>query len=112
MVQLRAVGGSVNDVDPMATAYAHRTQNFSLAAAARGSRRAQIDAWWDRLAPHLDGVYLSFETNQSPDRIAEAFPPATLAKIARLKASYDPDHVFDGNFGVAPLPSPSATMSP
>ncbi|NUU17709.1 LLM class flavin-dependent oxidoreductase [Cellulomonas humilata] len=105
MVQLRAVGGAVNDLDPAATAYAHRTQNFSLLASARGSRRAQIDAWWDRLAPHLRGVYLSFETNQSPARVSEAFPPETLARIGRLKALYDPEHVFDGNFGVAPLPS-------
>ncbi|KRD45145.1 FAD-linked oxidase [Cellulomonas sp. Root930] len=105
MLQLRAVGGAVNDMDPAATAYAHRTQNFSLLASARGSRRAQIDTWWDRLAPHLRGVYLSFETNQSPARVAEAFPPETLARIARLKALYDPEHVFDGNFGVAPLAS-------
>ena len=103
MVQLRAVGGAVNDVAPDATAYAHRTQNFSLLASVGGRRRAQIDAWWERLAPHLDGVYLSFETNQSPERIAEAFPPPTLARIGRLKAIYDPEHVFDGNFGVAPL---------
>ncbi|WP_426595821.1 LLM class flavin-dependent oxidoreductase [Cellulomonas sp. McL0617] len=108
MVQLRAVGGAVNDLDPMATAYAHRTQAFSLSASTRASRRAQIDVWWGRLAPHLDGVYLSFETNQSPDRIAEAFPPETLARIARLKAVYDPGHVFDQNFGVAPV---GATMS-
>ena len=74
MLQLRAVGGAVNDVDPAATAYAHRTQNFSLLASARGSRRAQIDAWWERLAPHLDGVYLSFETNQSPDRARRGVP--------------------------------------
>lgn len=112
MVQLRAVGGAVNDVDPAATAYAHRTQNFSLLASARGSRRAQIDAWWERLGPHLDGVYLSFETNQSPARLAQAFPPATLARLGRLKAVYDPDHVFDGNFGVAPTPDePRATMA-
>lgn len=112
MVQLRAVGGAVNDVDPAATAYAHRTQNFSLLAFARGSRRAQIDAWWERLGPHLDGVYLSFETNQSPARLAQAFPPATLARLGRLKAVYDPDHVFDGNFGVAPTPEETrATMA-
>ncbi len=74
MVQLRAIGGAVNDLDPTATAYAHRTQNFSLSASTRAARRAQIDAWWERLAPHLDGVYLSFETNQSAARIAEAFP--------------------------------------
>lgn len=112
MLQLRAVGGAVNDVDPAATAYAHRTQNFSLLATARASRRAQIDAWWQRLGPHLHGVYLSFETNQSPDRLAEAFPPETLARIGRLKVRYDPDHVFDGNFGVAPTPDvPRATMT-
>ncbi|MET0788581.1 MAG: LLM class flavin-dependent oxidoreductase [Cellulomonas sp.] len=111
MVQLRAVGGAVNDVDPGATAYAHRTQNFSLLASARGSRRAQMDAWWEQLAPHLRGVYLSFETNQSPERIAEAFPPATLARIGRLKAQYDPEHVFDGNFGVAPLTEEADAVS-
>ena len=76
MLQLRAVGGAVNDMDPDATAYAHRTQNFSLLASVGGRRRTQIDAWWERLAPHLDGVYLSFETNQAPERIAEAFPAA------------------------------------
>jgi hypothetical protein len=109
MVQLRAVGGAVNDTDPAATAYAHRTQNFSLLASARASRRPQIDSWWERLAPHLRGVYLSFETDQSPARVAEAFPPETLARIGALKAVYDPEHVFDGNFGVAPLP-PGATV--
>ncbi|WP_028046372.1 LLM class flavin-dependent oxidoreductase [Cellulomonas sp. URHE0023] len=112
MVQLRSVGGAVNDLDPSATAYAHRTQNFSLAAAVRGSRRAQIDQWWERLAPHLDGVYLSFETDQSPARLAQAFPPETLSRIARLKVTYDPEHVFDGNFGVQPeAAAPRATMS-
>ena len=76
MVQLRAVGGAVNDVDPAATAYAHRTQNFSLAGrppAAAGARRSTRGG----SASHrtCDGVYLSFETNQSPARVAEAFPP-------------------------------------
>ena len=108
MVQLRAVGGAVNDLDPAATAYAHRTQNFSLLASARGSRRAQIDAWWDRLAPHLRGVYLSFETNQSPARVVRGVPARDARPDRRLKALYDPEHVFDGNFGVAPLASERA----
>ncbi|MBO3085600.1 LLM class flavin-dependent oxidoreductase [Cellulomonas fengjieae] len=112
MLQLRAVGGAVNDLGPAETAYAHRTQNFSLLATARGARRARIDEWWDRLEPHLNGVYLSFETNQSPARVAEAFPPETLARIARLKGRYDPEHVFDGNFGVAPLPRADANDVP
>ncbi|WP_315096501.1 LLM class flavin-dependent oxidoreductase [uncultured Cellulomonas sp.] len=111
MVQLRAVGGAVNDVDPMATAYAHRTQNFSLLASAPGSRRARVDAWWERLAPHLRGVYLSFETNQSAARVAEAFPPETLARLVRIKGVYDPERVFDGNFGLAPDLDARASMT-
>ena len=32
LIQIRQVGGAINDLDPMATAYAHRTQNFCLGA--------------------------------------------------------------------------------
>jgi hypothetical protein len=35
MLQIRSVGGAVNDVDPAATAYAHRSQNFALSAVGR-----------------------------------------------------------------------------
>ena len=45
MLQIRSVGGAVNDVDPRATAYAHRTQNFALSAVGRDldlGRRGRI----------------------------------------------------------------------
>lgn len=101
MLQLRAVGGAVNDVDPDATAYGHRHQNFSLSAVG-GSLRTLNESWDQLVAEHLDGLYLSFDTDPRPERLTDAFPPATLARLRRLKAEYDPDGVFDQNFPIAP----------
>ncbi|UCN15197.1 LLM class flavin-dependent oxidoreductase [Cellulomonas iranensis] len=103
LVQLRATGGAGNDVAPDATAYAHRHQQFSVTAFAGRSARTGLDDAWDRLAhPHMDGLYLSFETDPRPERLLDAFPPLTLDRLRALKRTYDPDHVFDQNFPIDP----------
>ncbi|MET1044882.1 MAG: BBE domain-containing protein, partial [Microbacteriaceae bacterium] len=96
--QIRSVGGAISDVDPDATAYAHRSANFSVVAFA--SNRQRLDLLWAGLYPHFDGLYLSFETDQSPERIADAFPPKTLDRLRQLKALYDPNNLFNDNFNV------------
>lgn len=101
-LQIRSVGGAVNDVDPTAMAYAHRTQNFAVNAVAARSRSARLDALWEELAPHLNGLYLSFDGDRRPERLAEAFPGPTLARLRVLKRRYDPDNVFDRNFPIPP----------
>jgi alkanesulfonate monooxygenase SsuD/methylene tetrahydromethanopterin reductase-like flavin-dependent oxidoreductase (luciferase family) len=98
-LSIRAVGGAVNDVDAAATAFAHRHQNFSVASV--GARAEPFLAHWDALRPHLDGLYLSFETDSRPERLHDAFPGVTLARLERLKAEYDPENVFDQNFPIA-----------
>jgi FAD/FMN-containing dehydrogenase len=52
------------------------------------------------VAPHVDGLYLSFDTDRRPERLHEAFPGETLDRLRRLKAQYDPDNVFDQNFAI------------
>lgn len=96
--QLRAVGGAVADVPVDATAYAHRSANFSVAA--MGANAERLDRAWRALAPHTDGQYLSFDSSLRPERIAEAFPPATLARLRAIKAQVDPDGVFVDNFAI------------
>jgi hypothetical protein len=94
-LQIRSVGGAVNDVDPMATAYAHRTQNFSVTAVSPRD--------WDGLMGGLtNGLYLSFETDQRPERLLAAFPEPTLSRLRELKATYDPANVFNQNFPIPP----------
>ncbi|MEV5952526.1 FAD-binding oxidoreductase [Streptomyces sp. NPDC051987] len=98
MVQFRSVGGAVNDVDPSATAYAHRTQNFALMSATVPELESGLDAHWARLAPHLNGMYLSFDTRRTPQVLAQAFPEPALSRLRALKERYDPENVFDRNF--------------
>jgi alkanesulfonate monooxygenase SsuD/methylene tetrahydromethanopterin reductase-like flavin-dependent oxidoreductase (luciferase family) len=98
--QIRSVGGAVSDVAPEATAYSHRSANFSIVA--MGSDERRFTAAWDDLAGHFDGLYLSFDTDQSAERITDAFPPATLERLRALKSVYDPQNVFRDNFNIAP----------
>ncbi|MBX6391769.1 MAG: FAD-binding oxidoreductase [Frankia sp.] len=96
--QIRSLGGAVADVPADATAFAHRSANFSLVAL--GFSRAGLDRHWDAMAEHLDGMYLVFDTDPRPARVADAFPPATLARLRALKRRYDPDNLFRDNVEV------------
>jgi FAD/FMN-containing dehydrogenase len=97
---IRAVGGAVSDVPAGATAYGWRDANFSVAAL--GTRFSGLDQWWDKLLPHMEGLYLSFETATGPDVIARAFPPGHLARLKDLKRRYDPTGLFRDNFFIDP----------
>jgi FAD/FMN-containing dehydrogenase len=100
MVQIRSVGGAINDVDWDATAYAHRDQNFSVTAVADRAGSAFDDAW-EPVRTRRDGMYLSFESHHSADDVEAAFPTQTLARLRDTKRAWDPDDVFSQNFDVA-----------
>lgn len=102
--QIRSAGGAVGDVPQDATAYAHRTANFSVVAF--GSSRRRLDALWDEMHELFSGVYHSFETDLRPERILDTFPPRTLERLRELKLRYDPDDVFRHNFGITPSTLP------
>jgi alkanesulfonate monooxygenase SsuD/methylene tetrahydromethanopterin reductase-like flavin-dependent oxidoreductase (luciferase family) len=95
---VRAVGGAVSDVQEDATAYAHRSANFSVAAF--GSHPERFNAAWDALASHFVGLYLSFETDLRSERLEDAFPPPTLKRLRELKLIWDPENVFRDNFNI------------
>ncbi|HKC26790.1 MAG TPA: FAD-binding oxidoreductase, partial [Jatrophihabitans sp.] len=102
-MSIRAVGGAVNDVDPMATAYPHRHQNFSVSDF--GSRQDEFRAHWDALREHMDGLYINFESDTRPQRLHDAYPGETLNRLRQIKAEYDPDNVFNQNFPIRPAAS-------
>ena len=97
--QVRSVGGAVADVAGEATAYAHRTANFSIVAI--GVNASRLDGSWRAVAAHGLGSYLSFDSSLRPERIGEAYPPQTLERLRAIKAEVDPEGVFVDNFSVA-----------
>lgn len=103
--ELRAMGGAISDVSPGEMAFSHRSPQFQLAAMSSSDDR--LSAEWDRLRPHFDGLYLSFETDRRPERLLDAFPPAVLERLRRLKGRYDPDNLFRDNFNIPPVPTPA-----
>ncbi|GGO32466.1 LLM class flavin-dependent oxidoreductase [Micromonospora parathelypteridis] len=105
ILQFRSVGAAVNDIASDATAYPHRKQNFSVLAATVSDRRPRLDKLWAALYPHLDGMYLSFEADTDPDRLLDAWPEPTLSRLRAVKATYDPDNVFNRNFPIPPATS-------
>ncbi|MCD0449430.1 LLM class flavin-dependent oxidoreductase [Actinocorallia sp. API 0066] len=100
-LQIRATGGAAHDLAPDATAYPHRHQNFALTA--MGAHQSSLNAVWDEeVAPHTDGLYLSFDTDTRPERLFDAFGEAGLARLRRVKRAHDPDNVFRANFPISP----------
>jgi FAD/FMN-containing dehydrogenase/alkanesulfonate monooxygenase SsuD/methylene tetrahydromethanopterin reductase-like flavin-dependent oxidoreductase (luciferase family) len=100
-LQVRATGGAAHDVAVDATAYAHRHQNFLLSA--MSPSQDLLDTLWDaEMGPVADGLYLSFETDTRPERLTDAFPPATLDRLRRVKRDWDPQNLFRANFPVTP----------
>lgn len=100
MAQFRSVGGAVNDVPRSHTAYAHRTQNFSLMAATTPESEYVLDRRWADVRPYMNGLYLSFETGTSSDFLHAAFPGTTLDRLRMLKDRYDPAGILADNFPI------------
>ncbi|QDY77634.1 FAD-binding oxidoreductase [Streptomyces qinzhouensis] len=101
-IQLTALGGAVNRVDPRATAFVHRRSRVLAqytAAWAAGTAGRPERAWLRGTHAALRGwasgaAYQNYPDAELRDWRRAYYGPAT-ARLARLKARYDPERVFD-----------------
>ena len=66
---------------------------------------AEKTAWVEGLTRALDpapGAYVNFLADEGPERVHDAYPPATWTRLAEIKRRYDPDNVFHRNQNVPP----------
>jgi FAD/FMN-containing dehydrogenase len=110
-VQVRVLGGALGRVPENAMAFAHRDKGAVAIVDIAGSdsdedgrSRARTEQFWQALQPHAAGAPVSFLAEDSAERIGEAYPPATYARLATLKHRYDPTNVFHLNQNIAPAP--------
>lgn len=108
MIQIRPLGGAFSRVPVDATAFAHRDKRFLVAIAtpwADPAESATHIAWteqvWDAIRSRSAGAYVGFLEDE-PERIGEAYPAATYARLAGLKRRYDPENVFALNQNIRP----------
>lgn len=109
MVQIRSLGGAMSRVPRDATAFAHRDAQFSVLVTNYGltpegdaERKARTERVWEALRPYAAGVYVNFLGDEGDERIREAYPPDTYARLAALKAQYDSTNFFRRNQNIAP----------
>ncbi|MFF5053850.1 FAD-binding oxidoreductase [Micromonospora sp. NPDC000663] len=95
VLQLRSLGGAVNDVAADATAYPHRHQDVLVVASVFPPQGdAALDTAWRGAAGRADGSYVNFESRPDPAAFARIYPGETGARVRRLWRRYDPDGVF------------------
>jgi FAD/FMN-containing dehydrogenase len=99
-----ALGGAVNRVAPGATAFVHRdalfgaqyTTGWSVGSASAGVDRqhAWLRAFWQSMRPYASGQ--AYQNYIDPDLTnwRQAYYGANYARLARIKAAYDPHRVF------------------
>jgi FAD/FMN-containing dehydrogenase len=110
LIQFRGLGGAMARVAPDATAFAHRTQPYFLAIIGlwldptedAAVHQGWTESLWQKVRAEGSGVYVNFLENEGPDRIREAYPPATYARLAEIKRRYDPDNLFRFNQNIPP----------
>lgn len=64
-----------------------------------------VREWRSAIAPHTSGgVWLNFIGDEGEKRVRSAFGEANYARLARIKAEYDPQNVFRSNQNITPAP--------
>lgn len=108
IVHIYPVSGAAGRVGADATAYAHRAARFVHIIGAAYPDPAETPrhvAWvreyWGALHPHAAGGYVNFMMDEGEERIRSTYGDH-YARLAALKATYDPTNLFRMNQNITP----------
>lgn len=104
--------GAFSEVPDDATAFGGtRSPHWALSIVALdfdpetfGVERGWVRGTWEALRVHAhdDGTYINFSTDIDDERVLASYGAAKYARLAALKAQWDPTNVFCNNANVRP----------
>jgi hypothetical protein len=100
-------GGAIADVDPTASAVAHRRELFQMEVSAQWQdltrseeKLAQVHAAWGRLQRFTTGFYANLTVSDQKG-IDDNYGP-NRARLMQIKKRYDPNNIFRLNANIRP----------
>ena len=106
------LGGAFADVGDDDTAFGGRRcarfafnmDAIALEPEGMAADRDWVRSLWERLRPFAAnaGSYVNFMTDYDEDRVRAAYGPEKYARLARIKAEYDPGNVLHRNANIKP----------
>ncbi len=108
-MHLYPIDGAAHRVAPDATAFSYREANWSMVIlgvdpdpAARERVTDWARSYWSALRPHtLGGAYVNFMMEEGEDRVRATYRD-NFARLAAIKAQYDPSNLFRNNQNIPP----------
>ena len=110
-VGLQHMHGAATRIDPAATAFAHRAEQYDFLIASQWSDEAHsarniewTRAFFEAMQPHLENsVYVNNLGDEADPRVRAAYG-TNYQRLSDLKAIYDPNNVFRSNHNIKPTP--------
>ncbi len=108
-MHLYPIDGAPHDVDPADTAFSYRDVTWAGVIVGVDPEPANgelIKQWavdyWDALHPHsAGGAYVNFMMDEGDERVRATYGD-NYERLARVKATYDPDNFFRVNQNITP----------
>jgi hypothetical protein len=108
-MHLYPIDGAAHDVGSSDTAWSYRDARWGSVMAGVDPDPANKDVirdwsvgYWEALHPYsAGGAYVNFMMEEGQERVQATYGP-NYARLAQVKAAYDPDNVFRINQNIRP----------
>ncbi len=108
-MHLYPIDGAVHDVGEDETAWAYRDATWSMVIGGIDPDPANVDSmtrwardYWQALHPYsAGGAYVNFMMEEGQERVQASYRD-NYARLAQIKAKYDPDNLFHVNQNIKP----------